>query len=284
VAAYWFDLGRVQIRLGDRAGALDSFAAGVARRPDWLQANVAAIRLSIELHDLDRARSLATAFASRNPQHAGAWLLVGEAAAAARRWDDAKAAFVRSFKLRPSSAAAVSEHLALLNSGALHADQPLLDWLARNPDDLAARMRLADFYIGSGDREAAIPQLEQILGRRPNDLAALNNLAWMLSESASARAEVLARKAYAIAPEDPAVADTLGWALFNNKKLDEARRFMTQAAAALPNDRSVQYRRARILARLGDTAAARAALEKAVSGDADFPERAAALALAKELQ
>jgi predicted Zn-dependent protease len=284
VAAYWFDLGRVQIRLGDRAGARESFAASVARRPDWLPANVAAIRLSIELHDLDRARSLAAAFAGRNPQHAGAWMLVGEAGAAARRWDDAKAAFVRSFDLRPSGAAAVGEHLVLVSSRALHAEQPLLDWLARQPNDLAARMRLADFYIGSGDREHAIPQLEQILGRQPNDFAALNNLAWMLSESSSARAELLARKAYAIAPEDPSVADTLGWALFNNNKLDEARRFMTQAAAALPNDRSVQYRRAKILARMGDAAAARAALEKAVSGDADFPERAAALALAKELQ
>ena len=61
--------------------------------------------------------------------------------------------------------------------------------------------------------QAAVAQLAALLERQPNDVVALNNIAWLLAERDSGAAEKYARRAYSIAPQSAAVGDTLGWVL-----------------------------------------------------------------------
>jgi predicted Zn-dependent protease len=117
----------------------------------------------------------------------------------------------------------------------------------------------------------------------PNDVSSLNNLAWVLRTSAPQRAEALARQAGTIAPDNAAVADTLGVILLGNGKVEEAAKALERAAAGLPDNPSVQYHYASSLDRLGQKDKARDVLVKALKDHREFSERAAAQRLLEEL-
>jgi Flp pilus assembly protein TadD len=98
-----------------------------------------------------------------------------------------------------------------------------------------------------------------------------------------ARAETLARKATAIVPQQPAIADTLGWVLIKAEKYAEARTILQRAASDMPGDRSVRYRYALAAARSGDAATARRELQAVLADSAAFESRADAEKLNQEL-
>ena len=283
VAEYWFNLGRTQIAVDDRGAARQSFARAVAARPDWLDANVAAIRLALFAKDAGAALELARKLADRMPGNPVAWLMIGEVHATETRFSDASSAFSKSFAQQPTVAAAIGDHLARRSGGLARPDLPLINWLALDPRDVVARRRLADFYLVTGAAVEAIKQFEKLIQIAPNDVSALNNLAWLLATRDVPRAEVLARRAYSISPQNAAVADTLGWVLVQASKFAEARDLLSRSADGLPEDRGVRYRYALALARSGDRSAARQQVERALAGAAPFDARTAAQSLAEEL-
>lgn len=283
VAEYWFNLGRTQIAVDDRPAARQSFARAIAARPDWLDANVAAIRLALIAKDTAAARELSQKLADRMPRNPVAWLMIGEVNATEKRFGEASSAFAKSFAQQPTLAAAIGDHLARRSGGLARADLPLINWLALAPRDTVAGRRLADFYLVTGADTDAVRQFEKLIQIAPNDVSALNNLAWLLATRDGSRAEVLARRAYSISPQNPAVADTLGWVLIQSSRFAEARDLLARAAEGLPQDRAVRYRYALALARSGDRSTARQQVELALAGAAPFDARTAAQSLAEEL-
>lgn len=282
-AVYWFNMGRAQLALTDRAAARESFVKSAQLQPGSLPAAAAAVRLSLEQRDAATAVKLATSLVTALPNSAGAMLLQGEAALAAGQSELARKAFERATVLKSSGAAALGEYRARLALRTQRPDAPLLNWLAHQPDDLATRRILGDYYLDSGNDAAAREQFEQVIRHAPSDVASLNNLAWVLRKSDTARAERLALQARAIAPDSPSIADTLGMIYLAGGKYDQAVELLAGAATKLAQDRSVQYHHALALHRAGRDADAREALRKALQGDADFRDRAEARQLQKEL-
>jgi Tfp pilus assembly protein PilF len=282
-AGYWFNLGRAQVDAGDRPAAIQSFERAVTLRPEWVEANTAAIQLNIEAKQVARARQLSQAFAAKLPAEPMAWMMKGKVAFAESNAPEAIAAFARSYSLRPSAAAAMREYLVREQSRALRPEQPLRNWLTQEPADLDARRMLAQYYQRTGANREAIAQLEKILEITPNDAVSLNNLAWALIKVDAARAELLARRAHAIAPQQPAFADTLGSALIATEKYADAVKVLGAAVQGLPQDPSVRTRYALALARSGDASGARRELQVALGGGGAFDERATAEKLLREL-
>jgi cellulose synthase operon protein C len=282
-AEYWFNLGESQLALKDATAAKQSFVRSAGLKADFLRAGFAAIRLSVEQEDLDTARKLAQGLVASLPESATSWLLMGEVRAASGDMSGAVTAFARSYAIRASSLAATREFGARLAAGAQRPEEPLLKWLAREPADTVARHLLSDFLLVRGRDDEAREQLEIIVKQVPNDLSALNNLAWVLRVSSRDRAEALAKRARAIAPDNPAVADTLGVILLANGKTDEALAALEQAATGMPRDKTVQYHYAMSLGKSGQREKARGILAKVLKDPGDFPDKAAAQRLLVEL-
>lgn len=282
-AGYWFNLGRAQVDADDRQAAVQSFERAVTLKPEWVEANTAAIQLNIEAKQLARARQLTDAFATKLPAEPMAWMMKGKVAFAEGNSPDAIAAFARSYSLRPSGAAAVREFWVREQSRALRPAQPLLNWLTQEPADVDVRRMLAQYYQRTGANRELIAQLEKILELAPNDAVSMNNLAWALLKTDAARAEQLARRAHAISPQQPAFADTLGSALIANEKYADAAKVLGVAVQGLPKDASIRTRYALALARSGDANAARRELQVALGGGGAFDERATAEKLLREL-
>ncbi len=82
----------------------------------------------------------------------------------------------------------------------------------------------ASVYHDADDSEAALTAYEAVLDLDPDYLVALNYVAYSLADSGKDldRAVVLAERAVEMAPENPYVRDTLGWAYFRVGRLEEA--------------------------------------------------------------
>ncbi len=110
-------------------------------------------------------------------------------------------------------------------------------------DPLAREMLEADKAIRGGDWARAEGIYAGLLRAHPatTNIILLNNAASVLIEQQrAAEAIPLARRALALAPKDPIVLDTLGWALFKSGgSLAEARSFAQQAAQTMPGNREI---------------------------------------------
>lgn len=77
----------------------------------------------------------------------------------------------------------------------------------------------------------AIVEYESLLTKMPNNMGALNNLAYMLAEENVRLAEALeyARRAYETRPNDPGFLDTYSYVLYKNGRFAEADQFLQSA-------------------------------------------------------
>ena len=116
---------------------------------------------------------------------------------------------------------------------------------------------------------------EKLLTVAPNSVLALNNLAVLYSEQPGQldKAYELAKKAREVAPNDPNIADTLGWILFKRGQYRNALPLLQESAAKLPDQPNLQFHLGMAHYMLGEEEPARAALQKAADASADFPEK-----------
>ena len=135
-----------------------------------------------------------------------------------------------------------------------------------------ALMLLAQLQQNLKRYDAARDTYEKVLAVSPNLWTALNNLAVLYSENLGQldKAYDLAKKASAAAPNEPHIADTLGWIEFKRGDYANALRLLQDSATKLPDSVEIQLHLGMAHYMMGDEAPARAALEKAVNASADF--------------
>jgi len=135
---------------------------------------------------------------------------------------------------------------------------------------------LGTLYEAEGNFEKAIENYESALKVNPNVVAAKNNLAFLIAETGGNldRALELAQSAKAGAPDDPNVADTLGWVLYKKGIASAAITYLEEAEAATPESSPsrpvVQYHLALAHEANGDTEQARAEVGKALETFASY--------------
>ena len=143
---------------------------------------------------------------------------------------------------------------------------PLRDWIAAMPDDILARLFLAEQHQAAGDEVAALAAYDEVVERDPQNVAALNNAAWLAASLSRADALSLAQRAARLAPEDGNVLDTLGWILVQDERSGEALPYLERATQLLPELGEIQYHLAVAQVEEGDAAAARQVLDRLLAG------------------
>ena len=139
-----------------------------------------------------------------------------------------------------------------------------------------AHMMLADILTKRGDYDAAIGRFRAVLKTDPNNIAALNNLAYYLADKKNLPAEALvpAEKAYRLSKQAPVVADTLGWVYFKLNNIEAARPLIERAAEVLKTVVDVQIHAATLSAAVNDPVRARSYLDTVLKLDPTAAERA----------
>ena len=145
--------------------------------------------------------------------------------------------------------------------------------LAQNAANVPARFLLAGVEEMRGDHAAAMNDYRKVIEAQPNSVAALNNLAFNLAEYANQPDEALkyAQKAAELAPEAPAVENTLGRVLYHKGLYSMALLHLEKAADKEPNAlRKCHVAMAYI--RIGDQERGQKNLNAALKMDPNIPE------------
>ncbi|MCC6235265.1 MAG: tetratricopeptide repeat protein, partial [Verrucomicrobiales bacterium] len=150
--------------------------------------------------------------------------------------------------------------------------QELENLLAKKPDDMGALILSAEIYQQQKDYARAAERYERALKSRSANPYLHNNLAYLQAEHLGRLddARRTAERARELAPEDPAIADTLGWILFRSGQYPEALRILTEASARLSAHHEAQFHLGMAHYMMGNEAEARQALGYAVRAPSPF--------------
>jgi tetratricopeptide (TPR) repeat protein len=153
------------------------------------------------------------------------------------------------------------------------------------PDFPEAFRGLGQAYQAVGQPARAVEAYERALRLNGNDVAALNNLAWILSEVQLVpdKALPLASKAAQLAPTSPDIADTLGWVHYRRGSYAEAAKILVQAAERAPNNATLQYHIGMTYYRLGKKSDAVSYLRRAAQLDPKLAQTERISDVVKEL-
>ncbi len=244
-----------------------------------------------------------------DPEHSGGLFGLGLALQALGRWDEASKTLELSAQLAPNNALpeqALGELLLARNetAGAMAAFDAAVK---RNPNFALAHLSRGDIYFGRKNYTSAVTEYNQartlnpklaaahmkaamcyqVQGRpaeakpaylevvklRPGMAQAYNNLAWMAAEAGSDLDNALAwaRKATRLAPDNAEFLDTLGWVYYQRGAAAQAMEPLRAATRKQPSASSF-YHLGCAAQKLGQTAEARAAFQRALELDRALPQ------------
>jgi putative PEP-CTERM system TPR-repeat lipoprotein len=276
------NLARVLSQTGGADEARQLLQAALRERPGDADAVVTLASIETSAGESQQAIQRLSGLSAGNQSRIDALVALGDAQAAQGKFAEANDSYGKAQQSAPSSALAIRLFGVRVRGSLKDPAAPLTDWLQRYPNDVTVKLALGDHYIRTNDRSAAVATYEIIL-LQPNQPAALNNLAWLLSETDGARAEELARKAVQLVPNQPQIAETLASILVRRGKHAEALPLFASAEKVIAQDGGALYRYALALKSTGDQDAARAMAVRALAAPGNFAERKAAEELAAAL-
>jgi tetratricopeptide (TPR) repeat protein len=157
----------------------------------------------------------------------------------------------------------------------------LTSWLDKLPADQVSSMRLASRYIAMDKEFEAISIYTGMLKQTPDNVAILNNLAWLLQDSDPKQALEYAEQAHSLAPDAHTVTDTLA-VMVSKTDPSRAQLLIREALDASPGNPGYRYHQALIYKRAGDSGQALRVVTKLLEETSDFPEADKAKQLMKE--
>lgn len=260
------------------AAAKELVADGLTRQPG----NYALLQADVSIEQKEHGLGAALAEAARLEKNQSALpaarYLKGDLLILARRYDEAATAFAKVVQTAPATYPVVQEATALHLAGQPdRAAAVLRQWLTAHPKDIAAAQILASLDISASRLDLAEAELHTVLALQPDNVPALNNLAWIYQKHGDARAGALATRAYMLAP-GPQTADTLGWIL-TQKGADAAGVALLRSANSATANPQIRYHLAAALSRTGQPTEAVALLRKVMASPASFPDKADAARL-----
>jgi tetratricopeptide (TPR) repeat protein len=118
------------------------------------------------------------------------------------------------------------------------AEQLLNTALNKFPNETDLLFARVLYYDSQSNPDGSERDLKQIIIMQPAESRALNHLGYMLADQTTRHEEALEliERAIAISPGEPAIIDSLGWALYKVGRYEEALVQMRRAFAAFPDD------------------------------------------------
>ncbi len=277
-------LAQAHLDAGDAAQARKEIEKLVLDEPAYGPASIALTRLVLEAEGNEAALARARGFAEANPDQAWGLQLVGDLLLQDGRSAEAVEAFERAWAMEQSSGLAIGLYRARSIAGRGEAAlEPLRQRLAAEPNDQPVREALAGALIGRGKSDEARVLYEALVEAGSGNATVWNNLAWIYFEDGDERALAYAEQALLLAPDQPAIMDTLAWIQLQQGETSQALRLLERADAAAPDEPEIGYHYAVALHRSGRDDEAETVLRRVLGSDRPFPSASDARALLDEI-
>jgi putative PEP-CTERM system TPR-repeat lipoprotein len=277
-------LAAVHMLMQNTNAAAADLKRAVELQPDMLQARLAQVELAMRTGHPDEALAMTRQIQKINDKSPVGYATEGDVLMAQKKPAQALPAYDKALALVKAPEILVKSLQAMTQAGkGKEAQARAAQWLKDHPDDVLIGMYMAENELAANDYKAAIPRLEAIVKRTPNNAAALNNLAYAYQQVKDPRALATAEQAYKLAANSPGVMDTLGWLLVEQGDTNRGLPLLQKASSLAPKSSEVRYHLAVGLSKSGDKAGARKELDKLLSEDKTFAQADEARALLKAL-
>ena len=264
----------IQIAGKNNEEAAKSLRKALTIKPDLLEAQRNLILVYLAAGKPNDALVIARDVAKQRPKDAVGYVLEGDIQASQKRWPEAVAAYRTGLKQAPSTELAVRLHKTLLASqNANEAERTASDWIKSHPKDVAFRLYLGDVATARKDYPAAIQHYRTVVDQQPENALALNNLAWASGQIKSPKAIEYAEKANRLAPNQPALMDTLAMLMADKGDTAGAITLLRKALEISPQAAALRLNLARVLISAGKKDEARSELDTLAKMGDKFPEQ-----------
>lgn len=269
-------IAEVEVAAKNKEAALQSLRKALKLKPDSLEAQRGIMMLELDANRPTEALSIARDIQRQRPKEPVGYLFEGDAHASLKSWPEAVAAYRNGLKATPgSSDLAIKLHAAQrMVNGPAAADKFAETWLKEQPKDAAFRLYLAEEAGVRKDYATAAKYYRSVLELQPNAPAVLNNLAWVGGQTKDPKAIEYAEQANKLAPEQPAVMDTLAVLLVQKGDTERAMGLFKKALEKAPEAQQIRLNYARALLTSGQKSEAKKELEQIAKLGDRFPQHA----------
>jgi tetratricopeptide (TPR) repeat protein len=220
--------------------AADILTRGRVLFPDNEQIGLQAAILAFSEGDSKAAREILSDVKQSHPDSAAPFVVEARHFEQQQEFTQAADLYQLALAKRSSSDLEVSYAQALTRAGQqTKALESLKAAQQRFPNSEPLLTNLAILQQQSGSKDEASKTYATLIEVAPDNVVALNNLAWLYHENNDERAVGLARRAFELSAENAAVADTYGWILFKAGKIDESLPILEKAHALQPDSREI---------------------------------------------
>ena len=250
-------------KLGDEAAVAASLRRALDLAPRSSEVHRRLIGEANRVRDYRPALGAAKNIQKLYPNSAAGYLLEGDVESARKAWPKAIAAYRAALdKGDAGSRPQILVYSRLRTAGAPGAaDRFITEWLKSHPSDVGFIDHLGNIALLRNDYPKAEQWYREVLRLAPQSPAAMNNLAWLMSERSASGSVEMAEKALALSPGAAPVMDTLAKALASEGNVQRAIAVQSDAIAAMPERHEYRLSLARLYARAGDKAQALAQVE-----------------------
>jgi len=247
----------------DSAAAAQSLKRALAVNEQYLPAQRLSIGLDLANGRIEAARQMVKVVQKQHANDSTGQLLEGELEESRRDWAAAASAYRLAFAKTPTTEVAIKLHHALsLSDKSSDARVLAVNWLKKNPNDMAFTYYLGDTALAQKNYELAEEYYREVLKIQPNNAAAMNNVAWLLNRNKKPEALEYAQKAVQLQPKQAALQDTLAEIYASQGKYDQAITVQKQALELEPAAHLHRLHLAKFYLAAGKKAEAKAELQK----------------------
>lgn len=272
-----FRIAQIYLSSDNDGGAASALKNALLIRPDYLDAQQALVAVEVKRGNYEQAIGVARQVQKQLSKLAVGFLLEGDVRMKQNQSGPAAKLYAQAYALSDSAPVVIKLHDAMTRAGqGKEADARIAQWLDAHPADAAARMYMGGRAQAEQRHKVAARYFLAVLKAEPKNAEAMNNLAWSLYQEKDEAALDYAQRANKLAPDSPAVLDTLGWLLVERGDTARGLPLLQRAAALAPQASDVRYHV--VLAHLkgGDKAAARKELDLLLASNKDYPKAAEA--------
>lgn len=256
----------------------------LALKPGYVDALIALIEIDVRANRLPQALTRVREARRISPDSAQTYvlegdilMLQGQAAAAARAYENA-------FARQRAGSTTIRMHGALDQlAKPIEAESVMRRWFEEHPADVSVRAYYGNHLLQQKKYREAASEYERVLTHNPNDADVLNNYAWVLDQIDDPRAKSVAERANAARPNSAAALDTMGMILVKRGEFVQGIDALQRALTLAPESGEVRYHLTQAWLKAGNRPKAVRELEVLLSRYKQFPQRDEAENLLKEL-
>jgi putative PEP-CTERM system TPR-repeat lipoprotein len=277
-------MAEIEMAAKNKEAALQNLQKALKVKPDSLEAQRGIMMLELDAGRTKEALEVARDVQRQRPKEAIGYIFAGDAHASKKAWGDAAAAYRAGLKEVGSTELAAKLHSALLAGGNnAEADKFAETWLKEHAKDARFRLYLAEQASARKDYAGAARHYRVLLEAQPDNAAVLNNLAWVAGQLKDPKAVDYAEKANKLAPDQPALMDTLAVLLVDKGDSARAMELFKKALELAPQASQIRLNYARALIKVGQKGEAKIQLDQLAKLGDKFPAQAAVVELQKGL-